>query len=89
MLVEMHIGAQGTEVPEQVTVRCIFVVQSLSHVRFFVTPWTAACWAFLSYTFSQSLLRLMSIESVMPPNPLILCCPLLLPSIFPSISLFQ
>ena len=61
-------------------------VQSLSHVRFFVTPWTAACKAFLSFTVSWSLLKLMSIESVMPSNHLILCHPLLLlPSVFPSI----
>ena len=61
-------------------------VQSLSHVRLFATPWTAAHQASLSITNSQSLLKLMSNESVMPSNHLILCCPLLLlPSIFPSI----
>ena len=62
-------------------------VQSLSRVRLFPTPWTAACQASLSITNSSwSLLSLMSIESVMPSNHLILCCPLLLlPSIFPSI----
>ena len=61
------------------------VVQSLSHVQFFVTPRTAAPQASLSFTISQGLLRLMSIESVMPSNHLILCGPLLLlPSIFPS-----
>ena len=61
-------------------------VQSLSQVRFFVTPWTAAHQATLSITNSQSLLKLMSVESVMPSNHLILCHPfLLLPSIFPSI----
>ena len=60
-------------------------VQSLSHVRLFATPWTAACQAFLSITNSQSLFKLMSIESVMPSNHFILCRPLLLlPSIFPS-----
>ena len=65
-------------------------VQSLSHVRLFVTPWTAACQASLSIINSWSLLKLMSIESVMPSNHLILCRPrLLLPSIFPSISLFS
>ena len=64
-------------------------VQLLSHVRLFVTPWTAACQASLSITNSQSLLKLMSIESLMPSNHLILCCPLLLlPSIFPSIKVF-
>ena len=61
-------------------------VQSLSHVQLFVTPWTASGQASLSIANSQSLLKLMSIESVMPSNPLILCHPLLLPpSIFPSI----
>jgi len=64
-------------------------VQSLSHVRLFVTPWTASRQASLSITSSWSLLKLMFIESVMPSNHLILCCPiLLLPSIFPSISVF-
>ena len=62
-------------------------VQSLSQVwLLFATPWTAACQASLSITNSQSLPKLMSIESVMPSNHLILCRPLfLLPSIFPSI----
>ena len=65
-------------------------VQSLSHVRLFETPWTAAPQASLSFTNSQSLLKLMSIESVMPSNHLILCRPLLLPpSIFPSIRVFS
>ena len=65
-------------------------VQSLSHVQLFVTPWTAACQASLSITNSQSLLKLMSIESVMTYNYLSLCCPLLLlPSIFPSIRVFS
>ena len=62
------------------------LVQSLSRVRLFATPWTAAHQVFLSFTVSQNLLKLMSIESVMPSNHLILCRPLLLlPSIFPSI----
>ena len=61
-------------------------VQSLGRVGFFATPWTASCQASLSITNSWSLLKLMSIESGMPSNPLILCHPfLLLPSIFPSI----
>ena len=65
-------------------------VQSLSPVLLFVTPWTAACQASLSITNCQSLLRLMSIESVMPSSHLILCCPLLLlSSIFPSIRVFS
>ena len=64
-------------------------VQLLSHVQLFATPWTAAYQASLSITRSQSLLKLMSIESVMPSNHLIFCRPLLLlPSIFPSIRVF-
>ena len=66
------------------------VVQSLSHVWFSVTPWTAACQAPLSSTISQSLLSFMSIELVMLSNHLILCLPLLLlPSVFPSIRVFS
>ena len=65
-------------------------VQSLSSVWLFVTPWTAAHQASLSITNSRSLLKLVSIESVMPSNHLILCHPLLLlPSIFPSIRIFS
>ena len=64
-------------------------VQLLSRIQLFVTPWTAAHQASLSITNSQSLLKLMSIESVMPSNHLILCRPLLLPSIFPSIRVFS
>ena len=65
-------------------------LQSLSHVQLFATLWTAACQASLSITNSRSLLKLMSIESVMPSNHLILCCPLiLLPSIFPSSRVFS
>ena len=66
------------------------LVQSLSCVQLYVTPWTGARQASLSITNSQSLLKLMYIESVIPSNHLILCCPLLLPlSIFPSISVFK
>ena len=65
------------------------VIQSLSHVQYFVTPWTAACQVSLSFTVSQSLLKLMSIELVMSSNHLILCrVRLLLPSVFPSIRVF-
>ena len=64
-------------------------VQSLSRVQLFATPWTAAHQASLSITNSRSLPKLMSIDSVMPSNHLILCCPLLLPSIFPSIRVFS
>ena len=65
-------------------------VQLLSPFLLFATPWTAACQAFLSITNSRSLLKLMSIGSVMPSNHVILCCPLLLPpSIIPSIRVFS
>ena len=65
-------------------------VQPLSHVWLFATPWTAACQASLSITNSQSSLKLMSIESLMPSNHVILCHPLLLPpSILPSIRVFS
>ena len=68
----------------------IVVVQSPSRVWLFAMPWTVACQASLSFTTSQSLPKLMSIESVMPSNHLILCRPLfLLPSIFPSIKVFS
>ena len=65
-------------------------VQLLSHIWLFATPWTTAHQAFLSFIISWSLLKLMSIELVMPSNHLVLCCPLLLlPSIFPSIRVFS
>ena len=68
----------------------MFIVQSLSHVWFFATPQTAACQASLSFTISLSLLKLMSIESLMPSNHLILFCPLLLlPWIFLTIRAFS
>ena len=64
-------------------------VQSLSRVQLFVTPWTAAHQASLSITYSQSLLKLMSIKSMMPSKHLILCSLCLLPSIFSSIRVFS
>ena len=64
-------------------------VQSLSHVRLFATPWTTARHASLSITNSQSLLKFMTIESVMPSNRLIFCHSLLLPSVIPSIRVFS
>ena len=67
----------------------VVVVQSLSHVRFFMNPWTAAHQASLSFTIFWSLIKHMFIESVMPSNPLIFCHPLLLPSIFSSMSVFS
>ena len=67
-----------------------YSVQSLSHVQLFATLWTAAHQASLSITNSQGLLKLMSIEMVMPSNHLIFCRPLLLlPSIFPSLRIFS
>ena len=67
-----------------------YSVQLLSHVQLFATAWTAACQASLSITSSQSLLKFMSTDLMMPSNHLILCCPLLfLPSIFPSIRVFS
>ena len=68
----------------------LLVVQSLSCVQLFATPWTAACQVPASFTISQSLLKFMSIESVRLSNHLILCCPLLpLPSVFPNIRVFS
>ena len=67
----------------------IVVVQSLSHVRLFATPWTAAQQTSLYFIISQSLLKFMFIELVMPSNHLIFCHPLLLPSIFLSIRVFS
>ena len=68
----------------------LFTSVQFSHVRLFATPWTTACQASLSITNSRSVPKLMSIESVMPSNHLILCHPLLLlPSIFPSIRVFS
>ena len=70
---------------------CLFIaVHSLSHIWLFVTPWTAAHQVSLSFTISQSLPKFMSVESEMPSNHLIFCCPLLLlPSVFPSFSVFS
>ena len=76
--------------PWQFTTSFVVCVQSLSCVRFFVTPWTAAYQASWSFTISRSLLKLMSIEPVMPFNHITLYCSLLLlPSIFPCISDFS
>ena len=75
----------STKTPEFGGEKCFSSVLSLRCVQLFVTPWTAACWASLSITNSQSLPKLMFIESVMLSNHLILCRPLLLPLTFPSI----
>ena len=78
------------DVSYSTTRRNFVVIQSLSRVQLFVTPWTAAHRSSLSFTVSQSLLKLMSIESVIPSNHLILCHPLLLlPSILPSVGVFS
>ena len=84
-------GFFQTETPGKLIITLQFSsVQSLSHVWLFVTPWTAACQASLSISNIWSWLKLMSIESVMPANHLILCCSLLLLlSIFPSITVFS
>ena len=66
----------------------VVVVQSLCHVRL-CSPWTAAHHVSLSFTISWSMLKFMFIDSVMPSNHLVLCCPLLLPSIFPIIGVFS
>ena len=91
VLSEASLSCYPLRVPELVTFQFLsVVVQSLNCVQLFVTPWTAAHQASLSFTISLSLLKLMSIELVMPSNYLILCCPLLLlPSIFPSIRVFS
>ena len=76
--------------PDLPKIGLVTSVQSLSRVRLFASPWTTVCQAFPSITNSQSLLKSMSIESVMPSYHLILYCPLLfLPSIFPSIRVFS
>ena len=73
----------------QITKALFRIVQLLSCIQLFVTRWTAACQASLTFTISQSLLKLRSFESVIPSNHLILCRPLLLlPSIFSSIRVF-
>ena len=66
------------------TYSVLVAVQLLSQVQLFATPWTSACQDSLSFTISLSLLKLMSTESVMPFNHLVLCCPLLLPQSFPA-----
>ena len=80
----------GSCVSPEVRISVVVVVQPLSHVQLFVTPWTIAHEAPRSSSISWSLLKFMSIESMMLANHLILCCPLLLsPSIFPSIRVFS
>ena len=91
ILILHQLISQTCNVKSSMSSRVLFSsVQSLSHVRLFATPWTAAYQASLSITNFQNLLKLMSMESVMPFNHLILCRPLLLPpSIFPSTRVFS
>ena len=85
-----HASKTQPSVAHYTSLSSVQFFQSLSRVRLFVTPWTAACQASLSIINTRSLLKLMSIESVMPFNHMILCCPLLLlSSIFPSIRVFS
>ena len=86
----LHININNLVLTQIIIQHSHFSVHLFSCVRLFVIPWTAARQASLSITNSQSLIKLMSIESVMSPNHLILCRPLLLPpSIFPSIRVFS
>ena len=90
LLVRVEEGSPAALRPDKRVDSQLSSVQLLSHVRLFATPWTAACQASLSITNSRSLLKLMSIESVMSSNHLILCRPVLLPpSIFPNIRVFS
>ena len=78
------------DVPHQERMTNVVAVHAITRVQLFVTPWTAACQDSLFFTISQSLVRFISVKSVMPSNHLILCHPfLLLSSIFPSIRVFS
>ena len=88
-LPKLQLGTEHSTGIRNVVVVVVVDVESLSGVRLFATPWTSAYQTSLSFTVSQSLLKLMSIESVMPFNLLIVCRPLLLlSSVFPSIRVF-
>ena len=90
--IEWKVGEEAAITPDSQlsSVQLFLSVAQFSHVQLFVIPWTAAHQASLSIANSWSLLKLMSIESVMPSNHLILCHPLLLlPSVFPSIRIFS
>ena len=89
-ILDSFVNYDGYSISSKGFLPTVSSIQSLSHVRLFVTPWTAAHQASLSITNSQSLLKLISIQSVMPSNHVIPCHPLLLlPSIFPSIRVFS
>ena len=84
------INSSANNLSTKILIQTFSSVRSFSDVQIFVTPWTAACQASLSITNFQRFLKRLSIESVMPSNHLILCCPLLLlPLIFPSIRVFS
>ena len=85
----IYTNTESHSTHETNTVLYVSSVQSLSRCWLFATPWTAARQAYLSIINSLSLLKLMSIKSVMPSNHLILCRPLLLPSVFPSVRVFS
>ena len=84
-----HASYLATWAPSPRAYHKLSSVQSLSRVHLFANPWIAARQASLSITNSRTFLKLMSVELVMPSKHLILCCPLLLPSIFPSIRVFS
>ena len=89
-LLNIRGSLNGRRIWGRINVCIVAVVQLLSHVRLFAIPWTAALQASLSFTISQSLLKLMYIELMIPSNQLILCRPLLLlSSVFPSIRVFS
>ena len=86
-----HTHTQGHKlvISQTVVIRSLLLLLFSSCVRLFATPWIASRQTSLSLTIFQSLLKLMSVESVIAPNHLILCRPLLLPEIFPSIKVFS
>ena len=89
-IVNTRVNSQDVYSISSLSIYMFSSVQSHSHVQLFVSPWIAACQASLSFTISRSLPKLMPIESVMPSNHLVICCPLpLLPLIFPSIQILS
>ena len=83
-----HSLAQSRSRNSEINEFLFLVVQSISHFQLSTTPWSAARQASLSFTISRSLIKLMSLQSMIPPNHLILCRPLFLSSVFPSIRVF-
>ena len=87
---DIQMADRHTKICSTSLIIIVVIAQSLSHVRLFATPWTAVCHTPLSFTVSQSLLKFIFIELVMPSNHLILCHQLfLLPSVFPSVSVLS